>query len=587
MKIFKLLLKVLGGIFLLVILIVGVAIFLISDGKDEVNIDYFNGDVTINEQMDPILERELTTLGETYKLEFDFNEEVMNKILYAILLESVNDSYNPKYGTTNEEKYLMVAATLPDDIPFFGGKDILIKHAYAKINKDVITFAMTIDAAGLKTKLSLGLKVSTTEDAFVFEIVTLKFGKLNLISGLGKWLFNLILGEDALDADKINQTLKDENIPFTFDSKAYTLISTKESFANFLADSINTEEDPNDFNLMTGIITNPKYDLIAMETKDNKLFLRIDLGILKVDEKLTTYHSSPFDSDAFLHNKIQTLAIQYLATNQKILTFSESELTKLINDNLNSSNPIKTTVILTDNNSIEVTVLGIVVSMTQDEFSFRIIIDINGLKTVAVVTGDVVQESKGIININLRNEIIIGNNNLISNDFLDQILSDCLSNDSILKYYPTEKRIVISSDVFSELLALADASSEINIVEIAFANGALNVYVEFSDSEMDDLMDSVSKVFEEILTDHLLDTTQLVINSAEDAEMIENINKTLTDISSNLSSGENKLSADEANGLIDNINALSHENQEILYNQFNHLFTTEELEDLYSRLFMK
>ena len=64
---------------------------------------------------------------------------------------------------------------------------------------------MTLDALGVKTKLSVGISFDETDDEYIFTLNKLGLGSLNLMSGFGKMIAQPILSAIGFTETEINE----------------------------------------------------------------------------------------------------------------------------------------------------------------------------------------------------------------------------------------------------------------------------------------------------------------------------------------------------------------------------------------------
>ena len=414
MKLIKFLLKFILVIVIIVVIIVGITIFAISDKTNDVNYDYYGEETTTNEVLKPIVKDAFDHMGENYALDFSFDEKTVNKLIYTIIKTKLNTEYNPKTGTTDKEKYINSDYGIPENVAIVGGKKVIVKSCYAELEDNNLYLNVTADGLGIiKTRVRLGLNITTTDNDYIFDIVSARLGKIDLQKGLGRVIFNSLVNSGAINVQNINENFKEKGIPLELNLEDLRIISNKRDLGEYVTkivvDNSSTEEEPLDPSVVAflGIITNPDNKMLNLSSSNDALTLDINLEKFKLapselvfDEEL----KKEFNFETFAKTKTQSISMGLLAGGtDNVITFSEMELGRLLYTKTNGYESLGYSTMILNDIEFKLKIYGVSFNITEETFKINIFIDINGLKTKAVMDCPITYPNaeKDVIHINI------------------------------------------------------------------------------------------------------------------------------------------------------------------------------------------
>ena len=604
MKLIKFLLKFILAIVIIVALIVTAVVIIISDKTDNVNTSYYEDTPTTNEVLKPVVKDSFDNMGTNYALDFSFDEESMNKLLYSIIKTKINTEYDPVHGTTDKQKYINSAFGVPDGVPLVGGKKVIIKSCYAEFDDENLYLNITASALGIiKSRLRIGLQITTTDDEYVFNIVTAKLGKIDLQKGLGKKIYEIIINSGGIDVESINNNFKEKGIPLVLDLTNLTITSNKKDLGEYITkvvvDNSSQNGEPIDPSVAAflGIITNPDNKMLVLSSSDKKLSFNINLEKLRLDESELSFSEelkNEFNFETFAKTKTQTITMGLLAGgSDNVITFSETELGRLLYTKTNGYESLGYSTMILDDIEFEVKIYGVSFDITPSKFTINIFVDINGLKTKAVMVCDITYPNveKDVIHINLPKKATLGQIE-IDCDFLSDMLAKTMSDDdSILKYEKNgdDAYLVITKEILSKFVSSANSETPVDVTKIEFIDSALAIYIGITDPTINALLDEVTDALETAMS--TIDVSDIEFNTEdpEQQEAINNMNEAINNVSNVINDPERELSSEETDALIEAYNNLSEENQEAFVQEIQDIFEAngdaDKFTDLYNQLF--
>lgn len=592
MKVFwKILIGFVVVILLLVVLpIVIFTIMFTNNTRDSSVYDTYDVSKTSNMIIEETLQEGFDTLGEKYALDLNLDQNRLNSLVFAIIRENVNSEYDPKNGTTDEQKYINTT-TIPNDVPVVGGKKLLVDEACCVVDGDLLTFSVGLDCFDtIKTKLQIGLKMKSNEEKYELTVDTLKLGKMNLLGGLGKKVFDLLLDKNVISKDSIDASFKDSGLPFTIDMKTMTIIATKQDMSDYLQKQIQTDSTDQLSKDLISILTDPKNNVINLNIIDNKIAFNGNLELLKVDDAQLVVDENikePFNNELFIKNKTQTFALNALSTGQNKIIFTYDEFNKLIYNQTNGYEDLTIETEIMGDLKAEIKFEGLILSEKNNKVNLRAVLNINGLRTTALVDFDINKISDSEIHLVMNETVTLGKNSSLDSSFLNSILSESMSDFVVMKYDGDSKSFIITSNLFSSFLSEAGVSSSLSVTKIDMTSFGLEIYTSFTDPLITGTLNIVTNKLEDILGGDFFDQSKLN-NENGQGEIINKVMSDLADIKEALADPETVLNEELTNSLIESIGNLSNENQEEFLNQLQDSFTSSDLgtlNQLYGQLF--
>ena len=604
MKLIKFLLKFILAIVIIVAVIVTAVIIIISDKTDDVNTAYYENAQTTNEVLKPVVKDSFDNMGTNYALDFSFDEEAINKLLYSIIKTKINTEYDPINGTTDNQKYIKSDLDVPEDIPLVGGKKIIIKSCYAEFDDENLYLNITANALGIiKSRLRIGLQITTTDDEYVFNIVTAKLGKIDLQKGLGKKIYGAVINSGGIDVDSINKNFKEKGIPLVLDLENLKITSNKKDLGEYItkvvADNSAQNEEPLDPSVVAflGIITNPDNKMLVLSSSDKKLSFNINLEKLKLEESELSFSEElkkEFNFETFAKTKTQTITMGLLGGgSDNVITFSETELGRLLYTKTNGYESLGYSTMILGDIEFEVKIYGVSFDITPEKFTINIFVDINGLKTKAVMVCDITYPNpqKDVIHINLPKKATLGKIE-VDCDFLSDMLAKTMSgDDSILKYEKNgdDAYLVITKEILNKFVSSANSETPVDVTKIEFIDNALAIYVGITDPTINALLDTVTDALETAIS--TIDVSNIEFNT-EDPEQeaaVEDMNDAINNVANIINDPERELTSEETDALVEAYNNLSEENQEAFVQEIQDIFEAngdaDSFTDLYNQLF--
>ena len=604
MKLIKFLLKFILVILIIVVIIVGAVIIIISDKTDDVNINYYEASPTTSEALKPTVKEGFDNMGSNYALDFSFDEKAVNELLFSIIKSKINEEYDPVNGTTDRQKYINTDYGVPDGIPVIGGKKAVVKSCYAEFDDDNLYLNITASALGfIKTRLRLGLNVSTTDDEYVFNISAAKLGKIDIKKGIGKKIFDSIVSSGKLDVKSINDNFKDKGIPLVIDLTNLTITSNKKELGDYITKVVVENSKKEDKELdpsvvaFLGIITNPDNKMLVLSSSDKKLSFNINLEKLKLDNSELQFDEElkkEFSFETFAKSKTQTITMGLLAGgNDNVITFNETELGRLLYTKTNGYESLGYSTFILDDIEFKLSIYGVEFDITPTKFTIYIYVDINGLKTKAVMVCDINYPNveKDVIHIVLPDKAKLGSLD-IDCQFLNDMLAKTMSDDdSILKYEKDDNGayLVITKEILNKFVSSANSETPVDVTKIEFIENALAIYVGITDPTINALLDEVTGALETAMS--TIDVTNIEFDTSdpEQEQAVNDMNTAINNVSDIINNPEQELTAEDTDALVDAYNNLSEENQEAFVQEIQDIFEAngdvDKFNELYNQLF--
>ena len=230
---------------------------------------------------------------------------------------------------------------------------------------------------------------------------------------------------------------------------------------------------------------------------------------------------------------------------------------------------------------------GLILSEKNNKVNLRAVLNINGLRTTALVDFDINKISDSEIHLVMNETVTLGQNSSLDSSFLNSILSESMSDFVVMKYDGDSKSFIITSNLFSSFLSEAGVSSSLSVTKIDMTSFGLEIYTSFTDPLITGTLNIVTNKLEDILGGDFFDQSKLN-NENGQGEIINKVMSDLADIKEALADPETVLNEELTNSLIESIGNLSNENQEEFLNQLQDSFTSSDLgtlNQLYGQLF--
>ena len=603
MKLLKFLLKFILTIVIIVVIIVGALLIIISDKTDDVNYSYYENTPTTNEVLKPVVEDSFNNMGTNYALDFAFDEKTINQLLFSIIRSKINTEYDPLNGTTDKQKYISSDYGVPEGVPIIGGKKALVKSCYAEFDDENLYLNVTASALGfIKTRVRIGLQITTNDDEYVFNIVTAKLGKIDLQKGIGKKIYNSIITSGSLDADELNQKIKEKELPFVIDLANLTITSNKKELGDYITKVVvdNSAKDGEALDpsvaAFLAILTNPDNKMLVLSSSDKKISLDINLEKFKLEASELSFNEElkkEFSFESFAKTKTQTITMGLLSGGTDVITFSETELGRLLYTKTNGYESLGYSTVILDDIEFKVGIYGVSFDITPSKFTINIFVDINGLKTKAVMECNITYPNpeKDVIHINLPKKATLGQIEADC-DFLSDMLAKTMSgDDSILKYEKSgdDAYLVITKEILSKFVSSANSDTPVDVTKIEFIENALAIYVGITDPTINALLDDVTDALETAMSTIDVNNIEFDTTDPEQQEAVNNMNTAINNVSDVINDPGRELTSEETDALVEAYNNLSEENQEAFVQEIQDIFEAngdnDKFTELYNQLF--
>lgn len=572
-------------VLIVVALVVGLVIA-ISSNVDEFDASKIDTNYTTNDVLKENLNYALDNLGEEYALDVLLDEKEINTLLYAVAKENINEKYNPVSGETSEELYIFT-------VPVTSGLEVNVKHMYATVDDDTVTVNLTGEAFGfVKTRIYFTFKVEATETEYILNISALKCGKLNLIAGV----FKNSLKTAGVDTT-VNDKFKEMEFPFELDINSVSLKANKDEFSNWVKsllskkeDEEEKEDDSEDSNVMTDtlidLLLSSKYNFLSLGVlKDGEFGFSIDLSKLKVnaeDIMVPEFITTPFDKTTFIKSKTQGLVIDMLSTTDKSITFTEDEISKVVYLATEEYKDFVVDEELMEGVNFHFDVQGLLFDIEEEgkHLTIKVILNINGLKTIGTYRGEMVQVSDAVVDVKMEDTLKLGYELEISSDFLKGMLYDAFSKQDFITFNKETNTFTITTDLFQKFMSEADTDMPFAVSKLTFDTDVLKVGIGYTNLATEALIQTTKELIKNTLSSEFIDLT----NFDSDDESVQNLVSALENARSSLDE-DDTLTEEQVEELTGAINGLSEDDRNEFYSQLQEQSGSSELESLYNQLF--
>lgn len=591
-KLFKFIFSLIFIIILLIGLPIGILYFMVADGTDDAPTSLYADSVVLDQEVADLFNR---ALADNQSYDFTFSEDELNVLIFAIIRDALNKDYYKAGCDTDACKNVQVIE-IDDDIPVVGGRKVTLKHIYAEMKDDELSFYAPLNVMGIKTRLKLGLSVSEKDGVYTVKISKMGLGKINLASGLGKSIRGPLFSAMGFTAAEINDKLAEKNLPITFSDDDFSFTFAKSDLGAIISGLLIPDEDKPENKIIRelfSLLTAPEEGGLSFgfyEDPEIRFGMRIDLEPFAGDEEVFDAKlaaiSAPFDIDSFIQNKTQTFLLANLTGGEMKVVFTDNEFNRLLYDKTNGYADFQYAMDFGGGSAtFALAVKGIaieILSPTQIKFNF--LVEINGMKSIMVMTGRIESNAtEDEITIYLDETLTIGTVQTAST-FLFDIIGDNVGGFELMEYRPQDKAFVMTAEAFDAFMGIPGGETPLGVERMRFTTGELEVFVTVDDSALQSTIANATDMLNDLLEGEFLDPDAFTGQEetvVELSEVLENISQVLTD-------PEEELTEEHIDALIDIINQLDEDNQQILYGQIEDALTDNaDLFDLYNSLFGK
>ncbi|MBP5551709.1 MAG: hypothetical protein J6X93_06640 [Bacilli bacterium] len=595
-------------IFILVIIliaggiVIGVYVSLGND-TDDTPIGLYKADADKSEVISTVLSEGFDLHTKNY-IDITLNEEELNVLIFCIIREKLNENYLPVASDTadyTDSKNYIWASTLDSSVPLVGGKGIIIKSLYAKISDGQLKLYMPALIGKKASCIELYVSFEESDDAFFLKIDTLKVGKINYAGKGSKKVLSLATKMGLKETD-LEAKLSTDELKVDVDLQNLKIGVTKDSLSAFLTKVITDNIESRETTRATlvslaDMITSKENDILDLGVFVNRFGVRCDLAKADVDDSqlILNPEYSEFNEPLYITTVTQNLAISNIASTDPKINISETDFNAMIFAKSNGyANFMAEFEIPNTDASIRLAITGIDVDLNADRVLIDVILDLNGLKTLITLGGNVSGNNTNQISITLDDTIKIGEGLseatksyiLASSDFIKEILAEKISEIEMMEYDEATNSLIISGDNFNEMLEVEGGGIlPMQVNRLCLTEDSLDVYVTITNPLITASLDIVSHAVSDFLESSGLSAADF--DTADPAEEAA-VNEVLAQIaaSGDAISAGNITEEDTAN-LIEAIQGLSDGNKEVIFNSIEDSMISDDLLNLYDSLFGK
>ena len=451
--------KLFKFIIILVLIIVLIAVGTVigfyvslSNDTDDTPTAIYRADADKSEVISAVLSDGFNLHNKNY-IDITLDEDQLNLLLFCIVREKINENYLPSPKSEadySDQKNYIWASTLEKSVPLVGGKGVTVKSVYSKIDNEQLKLFMPALIGNKVSCIELYLSFEETNEEFYLKIDTLKVGKINYAGSGAKKVIN-IASKMGLSEKNLEEKLSTDELKVDVDLKNLKIGVTKDSLSAFLTkvitDNVESEETTKATLVsLADMITSKENDILDLGVFGNRFGVRCDLAKADVDADqlvLNPEYSDEFDYDLYITSITQSLAISSIASTDRKITISETDFNALIfaKSGGYASYMAEFEIPNTDA-SIKLMITGIDVDLAAERVIINVILDLNGLKTLITLGGNVSGNNTSQIAIKLDDTIKIGEGLseetksyiVASSDFIKVILAEKISESNMMEY---------------------------------------------------------------------------------------------------------------------------------------------------------
>ncbi len=589
MRVLKIILIPLFSIIFLIAAFLGVSYFLLHDRTNDMPLSLYKETETLqkeveNFKMEALRAADLTDKEEVF---IGADQDRLNKIIYASLKEAVKN-YDPN-SENKEDKYLFHQSA---KIPVLGDASFIIKGVYTNFYGQTLNVYVPMEAMETTTCLTVEFKINQDETTRDIEIVlskvklgVLKLSPQKLSKYLNKFNFNI---ENF--TSKINENLQKNDIPVSIVDGEFKAVIKRKDLEKKASEAIAKISSGDDKEKL--IYQKTVEALMALDNNlidfgvynNNMIGIKVFLRKLKVSkENLINVDSlKGFNPHNFVQMQAQAFLINSLVYNTPTasVSFSQGEFNKMIYKTTEAYKDFK----------YEGEVNGVKMSIKVEAIEFilnetsvqiRVNMNLNGLKTLAIVNTKVVKQIAEKTILKFEDQVVMGqdpNENPSeylhgSGEIVFYMLAKNLSSSvSLLNYNENDKTFEFSGDTLETLMLTGSnaTASPVDFTNLKIGNGVITGNIIFYPHTTfgNNLANAIASLKEILKTNNLISLSNFQ-NLTPDQEAI--VNNIVTQINT-ITEGTNNntpIPPEVASGLVENISNLTEENKAQFMNQFN------------------
>lgn len=595
-------------IFVLVIVLIAVGIVAgvyisLSNNTDDTPYTLYSADANKSNIISSTLSSGFDLKDKNY-IDITLNENELNLLVFCIIREKINDKYLPidknEADYTNPANYVW-NFTLPSDVFLVGGKGVVVKSLYAKIEGDNLKLFAPAIVGNKQSCVELYLSFEETADSFLIKIDTLKVGKVNYAGNGAKRILK-IASKFGLTDESIEAKLSTDELKVNVDLQNLKIGVTKDSLGSFLdkmiTDNISSDEvTASTLSSLAQMITSKENDMLDLGVFNDRFGIRCDMSKADVDDNqlLLNEKYQNFDEELYITTTTQSFAISNISSSEPKITISEEDFNAMIFAKSNGYQDFKVEFnIPSTDATIKLQVYGIEVNLDENTILINIMINLNGLKTVIEVSGSVSGNNTNRVLISINKEIKIGKGESDStksyikakSDFIKVLLAEKISEIEMMDYDEEANALVLSANNFNEMLSVSGGSAlPVSAKKLALTDKGLDVYVEINNPLVQASLDIVTNAISDFLENTTLASSSFDTTDPAQEQAVNELLSIISTSSDAISAGD--ISEEDTNNLIEAIQMLSSDNKEVLYSSIEDSMLTSDLTSLYDQLFGK
>lgn len=589
MRVLKIILIPLFSIIFLIAAFLGVSYFLLHDRTNDMPLSLYKETETLqkeveNFKMEALRAADLTDKEEVF---IGADQDRLNKIIYASLKEAVKN-YDPN-SENKENKYLFHQSA---KIPVLGDVSFTIKGVYTNFYGQTLNVYVPMEAMETTTCLTVEFKINQDETTRDIEIVlskvklgVLKLSPQKLSKYLNKFNFNV---ENF--TSKINENLQKNDIPVSIVDGEFKAVIKREDLEKKASEAIAKISSGDDKEKL--IYQKTVEALMALDNNlidfgvynNNMIGIKVFLRKLKVSkENLINVDSlKGFNPHDFVQMQAQAFLINSLVYNTPTasVSFSQDEFNKMIYKTTEAYKDFK----------YEGEVNGVKMSIKVEAIEFilnetsvqiRVNMNLNGLKTLAIVNTKVVKQIAEKTILKFEDQVVMGqdpNENPSeylhgSGEIVFYMLAKNLSSSvSLLNYNENDKTFEFSGDTLETLMLTGSnaTASPVDFTNLKIGNGVITGNIIFYPHTTfgNNLANAIASLKEILKTNNLISLSNFQ-NLTPDQEAIVNNIVTQINMITEGTNNNTPIPPEVASGIVENISNLTEENKAQFMNQFN------------------
>ena len=598
-------------IFLLVLILVVVGIVVgsvivvyanLENDTDDTPISLYTADASKQSIISSTLANGFDLSDKNY-IDITLNEEELNILIFCIIREKINSKYLPIANSSDldDEKNYVWKTTLDSSTPLVGGKGLVIKSVYAKIDGSQLKLFMPALVGNKVSCVELYLSFEEDSESFSLIIDTLKIGKIDLASKGAKRVVKLA-SKVGLTDEKIEEKISGKDLKFDVSLENLKIGVTKDSLAKFLnttiTENITSSEVTRDTLIsLADMLTSKENDILDLGIFNDRFGVRCDLAKADVDAKQLILNSeyANYNEGLFITSVTQSFAISNISSDDPKITISEDDFNGMLFAKSNGYQDFKASFEIPNTTaSILVAINGIDIDLNPEEMTISIILNLNGLKTVIEVKGKVSGNNTETVIIALDDDVAIGKGESeltasyikASSKLISAILSEKIKEMDLMDYDKETNSLIINASSFNEMLKVeGGAGLPMQAKSLEVTDAGLVVHVTITDLGVKATLDVVTGAISNFIETTTIDESDFDTTDPEQAQAVSDVLTNIQTSSEAIKAGN--ISEEDTNSLIEAISLLSDENKEALYSQVEDSILTSDLEELYNSLFGK